>query len=732
MRHIILWYHLVLGCTLIVLPAQGLAVSAPQGFTAVRNGDDVWLTWLDTENAQGYNLYYGFAPATYVGSIDLGNRLSRMFKNLPLGRYYVALTAYDGDDESPFSAEITIELTSSLERPANFSAIPIGNEVNLQWSPVKGANSYVLHYGLSSGVYIGAIQLGNTTGKVFPSVPSGRYYVAVSASSGEDESPLSEELILQLPMPAPGSLSIASLSASSIAPFEILSVSGTGISPLNSAVSVLFTSTSNGSTVAVPVIFASENNVEVAVPPLMDPVSGQFISDIVNVAVVQTTGSSQVVSNTLTGLQVQSVPALASALGVGEYSLAFIAAGIDSLENARDLALLATDEARFLEAIDQGIAELENLQQAITDVTTRGTAVLPTLDGSSLELTITDIEGLDQLFHAYVSALTDSLATGTGGTLMALKDSVGATDMLRKVRKSRCRSMIEDVPEFENLLAQPCQANEDLAETADRIRRDMPKYAKVAYGGILVVSTGAVTKGIGTLVGAGRAGRVFLSVAASWVTDWAIGKSPTPTDSAKTAVKSYADDVLGAPVLASIQPFVDLLDIIDDYPNPRAASGVEPKAGIMLNSPSDDGTPSVGHRMLIVKDDNGVLSVADAIVDVVSDPVGGTGSSSDETTSLEITNISCTVGERFSFGTIAFNVLKMSGTASGPVGSFLSGADQCSAWSGCERLQGQSSGTGWEMETTTGVWSPQSACVTLFGGDGFNFHQCAEANCPTE
>ncbi len=101
----------------------------------------------------------------------------------------------------------------------------------------------------------------------------------------------------------------------------------------------------------------------------------------------------------------------------------------------------------------------------------------------------------------------------------------------------------------------------------------------------------------------------------------------------------------------------------------------------------------------------------------------------DDTLSLTITAANCTVGERFSFGTIVYDVINAYGTASGPVGSSLS-LGECGSWSNCERAPNDPPSTAWTYTATTYVASPQTFRITLFGTSG-SLSESELMACPT-
>lgn len=111
----------------------------------------------------------------------------------------------------------------------------------------------------------------------------------------------------------------------------------------------------------------------------------------------------------------------------------------------------------------------------------------------------------------------------------------------------------------------------------------------------------------------------------------------------------------------------------------------------------------------------------------------GSGSGSDPDTvelSLTVDSATCTVGERFSFGTIVYNVINASGTASGPVGSSLNNV-QCAEWTDCERGAGEDPSTTWTYQTTTYVGTPQYFSVTL-SGNGESIFETETLQCPIQ
>ena len=60
---------------------------------------------------------------------------------------------------------------------------------------------YKLYYGVSSGEYLGFLDLGNITSKDIPDVPNGTYYITLTSYSGLEESGYSTERIIVVGAP---------------------------------------------------------------------------------------------------------------------------------------------------------------------------------------------------------------------------------------------------------------------------------------------------------------------------------------------------------------------------------------------------------------------------------------------------------------------------------------------------------------------------------------------------
>ncbi|MBF0275616.1 MAG: DUF1566 domain-containing protein [Nitrospinae bacterium] len=184
------------------------APSAPTNYSATASGSSVATSWTAATGASGYKVYYGTTSGTYLNAstgVDLGNRTSYTFSNIPAGTYYLALKAYGSSGTlSDYSSEVTVTVSgTTLSAPTNYTATVSGSSVATSWTAVAGASGYKVYYGTTSGSYLNAstgANLGNRTSFTFNSVPAGTYYVALKAyDSSGNLSSYSNEVTVTVP-----------------------------------------------------------------------------------------------------------------------------------------------------------------------------------------------------------------------------------------------------------------------------------------------------------------------------------------------------------------------------------------------------------------------------------------------------------------------------------------------------------------------------------------------------
>ena len=156
--------------------AVTVGLAAPTGFNASVYGSMTTLTWEEVPEAEGYRLHFGFEPGRYVGSMDLGRVHYQLFRNLPGGFYYTALSAYDDEREGPVGEEVEID--------AGFTGVawnPFGGgadrcegagPIRFQASPLElEAIDVVQPQGELTGIVAGHITPGDHIGFTYTSTP---------------------------------------------------------------------------------------------------------------------------------------------------------------------------------------------------------------------------------------------------------------------------------------------------------------------------------------------------------------------------------------------------------------------------------------------------------------------------------------------------------------------------------------------------------------------------------
>lgn len=210
------------------------------------------------------------------------------------------------------------------------------------------------------------------------------------------------------------------------------------------------------------------------------------------------------------------------------------------------------------------------------------------------------------------------------------------------------------------------------------------------------------------------------------------GISFTPGAKPLAQVGSYYEFDFYPFVSGGLAPYYFTLGIAGGFPPMGLVLSPD---GILSGTPSIKGEPTFEVCAVDLGANQSCKDVQVIVTDAgetdPSDP--GSGSDSDpvgETLSLIIDSAACSVGERFSFGTIVYDVINASGSASGPEGSFINNV-QCSAWTDCERGPGEPASTTWTYETTTYVATPQYFSVTLTG-IGESLFETETLQCPTQ
>jgi hypothetical protein len=143
-------------------------------------------------------------------------------------------------------------------------------------------------------------------------------------------------------------VTITSLEPATVRPFGSLVITDSGFQPASAEIAVVIKSGSSGPLpakvvpTAIPVHVATSTRIEVAIPPLVDANTAGLTSGQVDVQVVQTTSTSLMTSNALTGLTVSAVRPLPSGMAPGSVTRGYIRSALNVLGEARSLRRSAT------------------------------------------------------------------------------------------------------------------------------------------------------------------------------------------------------------------------------------------------------------------------------------------------------------------------------------------------------------------------------------------------------
>ena len=171
---------------------------------------NVTFEWTPNKEAyiQGYRIHYGTKQnGPYDQIFNAGNpvaingKIRVTISDLDEGTWYFVATAYDGDYESEYSAEVSFTCQESsashLSPPDTLTAIP-ADSIDLSWSSVSGAVGYNVYRSTTSGsgyVKINGSSPVTGTSYVDQNTNPGTtyYYVVTSVDSAGKESAYSKE-----------------------------------------------------------------------------------------------------------------------------------------------------------------------------------------------------------------------------------------------------------------------------------------------------------------------------------------------------------------------------------------------------------------------------------------------------------------------------------------------------------------------------------------------------------
>ncbi len=192
----------------VTFPAALVPPASPTGFGVNVSGSTATFSWtapLSGGAPSGYVLLAGTTPgfsAPFAALPVPASATSLAIPGVPAGTYYLRLVAQNAGGTSAPSNEVTLTVVGLTAPGApTLSASVSGRTVNVSWTPGGGGApaGYTLSAAVSpAGAPVATVPLSGT-GVSFPNVPSGTYYLRLTASNGAGTSPVSNQVTVTVP-----------------------------------------------------------------------------------------------------------------------------------------------------------------------------------------------------------------------------------------------------------------------------------------------------------------------------------------------------------------------------------------------------------------------------------------------------------------------------------------------------------------------------------------------------
>jgi hypothetical protein len=220
--------------------------------------------------------------------------------------------------------------------------------------------------------------------------------VTVTATSQEDTTKSGAATVTVAK--ASTGFAISSLSATTIDPLAVLTITGTGFTPASAAIAVVFTP-SAGTPITVPVSVVTATTLQVAAPLYFNTTTGTFTAGTFSVQAVQLTSTTLSTSNVIAGLHVNAPPAVPSSLPTGTVTSLFLQTSVEVSSSVQ--AAAATKSSLSTVAADQYTYS--------SDVNTLLTGVNKVVAAPSSTTTLATSNGPGFTVNAKILALSDQL-----------------------------------------------------------------------------------------------------------------------------------------------------------------------------------------------------------------------------------------------------------------------------------------------------------------------------------
>jgi predicted phage tail protein len=192
----------------VTVPQTASPPGAPSNFAASVTGTTVSFTWSPPSSGgavANYVLLAGLTPGFSVpfATVSLGSTPGSVVPGVPAGTFYVRVVAQNAGGTSAPSNEVvfTVAGTAPPGAPTLHTPTVTGSTVNLSWTAGSGATptGYTLAASVTpDGAPIVTVPLTGTAAS-FAGVPSGTYYLRLTASNAAGTSPPSAQVTLTVP-----------------------------------------------------------------------------------------------------------------------------------------------------------------------------------------------------------------------------------------------------------------------------------------------------------------------------------------------------------------------------------------------------------------------------------------------------------------------------------------------------------------------------------------------------
>jgi hypothetical protein len=175
-------------------------VAAPANLIASRTISSINLSWSSASNATSYNIYKKIDAGSFQ---KIGTATTTAYTDSAISTgaefsFYVKSVGSDGT-ESSASNTVVVNMSATLQAPANLKASATATSISLSWDTVAGVSGYNIYRRTGS---VPPVKLGTstTTNYADSSVQAGvvyTYYVT-AINTSQQESPVSNQVTASL------------------------------------------------------------------------------------------------------------------------------------------------------------------------------------------------------------------------------------------------------------------------------------------------------------------------------------------------------------------------------------------------------------------------------------------------------------------------------------------------------------------------------------------------------